>query len=116
MPATSVNRLLEFINNVLLEATHMGFRENNPVTMTVYGSTVQGDLKAPCRRIVVSSTPPVIDSREIKGWIKPETRQLYVCSPDSNKWVHISEMLDLWVNTDSVQGVNAGVTNVIPGG
>lgn len=97
MPANSYTRLLTTIRNLIQEAAHKGLDVDNPIRMTLLGSTIQGDMECPTRDVTVAFSMPEI-TPAVELWCNPVTRSMYVCDPISRTWFKISEYTDMFTN------------------
>lgn len=103
MTASLQMTLARTILNLIREAVVQGLSATNPVKLKLLGSTMQGDLAAPERFVIISfAKPTVIDETQI--WINPANRVAFKCDPFAHDWFPIHQFGDLFSAYNSVAG------------
>ena len=72
MTASVYSKMAKIILNIIREAVEKGLNATKPVQLLLNGSTIQGDLAAPQRNVLVSFAQPAItaDSNDV-GAMEP---------------------------------------------
>ena len=69
-----------------------------PVQFPVLGSTIQSELDAVQRMIIVADTKPAVPDLGIYLYVDPNTARIYKSSPDNNEWQQVNEVDEMFTD------------------
>ena len=107
MTASTYQRLARTVLNLIREAVEQSITASKPVKILLNGSTVQGDLTAPQRNVVISFAEPELTS-ETRLWVNPANRLILKSNPATKQWHQIFEVADMFSPYEMIGGSSAG--------
>lgn len=107
MTTSIYQTLARTVNTLIEEAKSKGLSVSNPIKLLLLGSTVQGDLAAPQRYVIISYATPVVYD-EVQLWINPTNRMILKCDPFAKDWNQIYEYSDLMSPYNQIAGGTGG--------
>lgn len=107
MTASTYARIARTVLNLVREAVEQGLNATKPVKILLNGSTVQGDLTAPQRNVIISFAQPDITAETIL-WVNPANRLIFKSNPENKTWQQIFEFADMFSAYDIIGGGAGG--------
>jgi hypothetical protein len=108
MSANLDTYLYGMANSLTIEAEKLGFSPANPISMTIMGSTIQGELGVLKRNVLVSYTKPTVPSFGIALWLDVLNRWFWVSDPTVGTWTKANEYYELFTAALSISGSGSG--------
>lgn len=74
------------------------FGQGSTVTFPLFGSTMQAELDAIRRKIIVADVLPPVPDLGIYIYVDPQTGRLYKSNPDGNEWQQVNEVDEMFTD------------------
>lgn len=107
MTASLYSKMAKIILNIIREAVEKGLNATKPVQLLLNGSTIQGDLAAPQRNVLVSFAQPAITAETVL-WVNPANRLIFKSNPSTKVWQQIFEFADMFSAYNVIGGGSDG--------
>ena len=85
---------------VALAERDFGYKygEGKSVQLPVFGSTIQSELDAIRRRVIVADVKPPVPDLGIYLYVDPQTGRVYKSNPDGNEWQQVNEVDEMFTD------------------
>ena len=64
----------------------------------IYGSTLQAELDAVRRMVIVADAHPAVPNLGIYLYVDPNTGRIYKSNPDGNEWQQVNEVDEMFTD------------------